>query len=306
MRIPGRDGAIPEYRCTGRINGRHIEVVFAGSGEVIIPSQSLGNIEHADTTSKQYVVFRRREEHLIERNLRRRHGDLIWKRLPGDEGRGTFEVRAEFDARALCAIEMNRTVAKFGCNLIAEVFGRAAVESGFGELKRFIETGQYEDTLPAGIIWDEIILRHVPPVPPKHIFILFRDGMQHQVVILVFLFSLFPFCVVANNPEVRTDAFDSRTIDPYVGRFVPLLATRLLPEAHLAPTIAGLPRGGVEQAISAAKFAHKWTLDACERSSSSSGDHILCYECGRVLEPAITTCPYCGKDPLPAKAVGRD
>ncbi len=124
LRIPGKGGVVPSYRCIGRVHEKDVEVVFSGDGEIIIPSRSLGDIKEAETVGKQYLVFRKKEEHIIERNLRRKHGDLVWKRLPGDEGSATVEVRAEFDARTLSSIEMSRTVAKFGFNLMAEVFGR--------------------------------------------------------------------------------------------------------------------------------------------------------------------------------------
>lgn len=302
LRIPGKEGAIPSYRCTGFFNGQEVEVTFTGDGEVIIPSKPAGETKETNTTQKQYVVFRKKEEHIIERNLQRKHSDLVWKRLPGDEGRGTIEVRAEFDAGVLCSTEMNRTVAKFGFNLMAEGFGVKAVANRFGQLREFIRTGRYQGETPAGIIWDEALLRHVPRIPPKHLFVLFRDGRKNRVVILISLFSLFPFCVVATDPEIRTDAFDSRTIDPYVGQFVPLLATRPLPEADLGHTLPELARGGLQEAMAAARFAHKWVLDASEQMRSPDGEHALCYECGRVFEPRADRCPYCGKDPLPPRA----
>lgn len=306
LRIPGKEGVIPPYRCTGIFNGEEVDVNFSGDGEVIIPSRSVGEIKESNATGKQYVVFRKEEEHIIERNLRRKHSGLVWKRLPGDEGKAIVEVRAEFDARVLCSPEMNRTVAKYGFNLIAEVFGLNAVANRFNELRRFVLTGHHEVAIPAGIIWNETALRHVPSVPPKHLFILFRDGRKSRIVILISLFSLFPFCVVANDPEIRTDAFNSRTIDPYIGRFVPLLASRPFPEAILGRTLPELPRGGLKEAIPAAKSAHKWVLDASEQMRSPDGEHVLCYECGRVFEPRAATCPYCGKDPLPSRAPAPD
>ncbi len=79
----------------------------------------------------------------IWNNPRRRHHDLVWKRLLGDEGRTAVEVRAEFDARVLCSSEMNRAVAKFGLNLMPDVFGRESVEERFQDLRSFIRTGQH-------------------------------------------------------------------------------------------------------------------------------------------------------------------
>lgn len=167
MRIPGKYGDVPDYRCTGQMSGRKVEVTFTGTGEVIIPTKPIGAVEEDATPGKQYIVFRKGEEHVIERNLRRKHGDLIWKRVPRDEGRATIEVRAEFDAHTLCSVDMNRTVAKFGFNLMARVFGTAAVTSASMELKRFIQTGEYDGTIPVGIIWDPNILRHVAHRAPK-------------------------------------------------------------------------------------------------------------------------------------------
>lgn len=302
LRIPGKEGQVPSYRCSGRINDQDVEVTFSGNGEVIIPNRRIGQINDVEATERQYLVFRKKEEHIIEHNLRRRHSDLIWKRRPGDAGRAIVEVRAEFDARVLCTIEMGRTVAKYGLNLIAEVFGLNASKASFEELRRFIRTGQYTGPVPAGIIWDQKTLRHVPSVPPKHIFILFRDGRANQIVLFISIFSLFPFCVVANDLEIRTDAFNSRTIDPYIGRFTPLIATRALPEATLAHVLSQMPRGDLKQAIPAAKFAHRWVMDASEKLRSGDGEHVVCYECGRILGPNAAICTYCGKDPLPATA----
>jgi len=299
MRIPGKSGAVPEYRCDGGINGQPIEVVFAGTGEVLIATRSLGESKDENTASKAYMVFRKKEEHIIEKNLRRRHNDLIWKRLPGDEGRGTVEVRAAFDASTLCSLEMSRTIAKFGLNLIAEAFGANTLFGHFEELRHFVNTGECTGSVPAGIIWEPQTLKRLPQEPPKHLFILFRDGKQHHIIILIYLFSLFPYCVVARDSEIKTDAFQSRTLDPYDGRFAPLLATRPFPEVPLARAIANAPRGTLQQAIPAAQHAHKWLTDACEQSCSA-GDPVICYESGRVQKPGTATCTYCGKTTLPA------
>jgi len=175
----------------------------------------------------------------------------------------------------------------------------SALQKQFKELRHFINTVEYMDSIPAGIIWEPRALRRVPQETPKHVFILFRDGKQDRIVILIYLFSLFPFCVVARDSEINTDAFQSRTLDPYGGRFVPLLATRPFPEVRLAGAIASLPIGTLQRAIPAARFTHKWVTDACERTSSA-GDPVLCYECGRVQKPGTMTCTYCGKSALPA------
>jgi len=299
MRIPGKNGAVPEYRCRGRVDGQLIDVVFTGTGEVLIANLPLEETKNQNSVSKAYKVFRKKEESIIERNLRRRHNDLIWKRLPGDEGRGMVEVRAAFDASTLCSLEMNRTIAKFGLNLIAEVFGANTLFGHFEELRHFVNTGECTCALPAGIIWEPQTLKRLPQEPPKHLFILFRDGKQYRLTILIYLFSLFPFCVVARDSEIKTDAFQSRTLDPYVGRFAPLLATRPFPEVPLARAIANAPKGTLRQAIPAAQHAHKWLTDACEQSCSAD-DPVICYECGRVQKPGSATCTYCGKTTLPA------
>jgi hypothetical protein len=76
-----------------------------------IPELRLHRLGIVTKTEEQYVVFRKGEEHIIERNLRRKHSGLLWKQLPGDEAKSTIEVRAEFDAQAVCSTGMNRTVA---------------------------------------------------------------------------------------------------------------------------------------------------------------------------------------------------
>ena len=297
MRIPGKDDAVPEYRCEGRIHGHRVEVIFSGTGQVIIPTQSLGQAADAQgAKTKEYLVFRKSEEYVIERNLKRKHGDLTWKRRPGDDGRGTVELRAAFDVRTLCSPEMNRMIAKFGLNLMAQAFGVDTVSSRFAELKHFIQTGEHNSAPPAGIIYEPNVTRHIPTVPPKHVLILFRDGAEHRTVSFISLFSLFPFCVVASDLSIGVDAFKSQVINPYDGSLVTLFATRPYPEVRLARSIAKLPRGGLEQAIAIAKRAHRWVLD-----NSDGNDSVICYECGRVLEAKAISCQYCGGPSAPEK-----
>jgi len=300
LRIPGRDGRVPEYRCQGRVDGRDVPVVFTGEGFVEIPPQVVADAtDEQGRLGKEYRVFKRGQDAIIEANLKRRHKDLAWRRNPEDKSRGVIEVRAEFDSNVLCLSETNRCVAKYGLNILTHCYARSYVANRFRGLRRFIQTGMHEGAPPAGIIWNEALVRRVQASPPKHVLILFADGRRHRIVLFMHFFSLFPFCIVAPDVDVSIDLLKSFYIDPYEGRLNPMIVGAYpVPEVLFSEALANEPRGTTKQAHAAGAYAHKWILKTCEERRASD-DHCLCYECGRALETPANVCPYCGKAPFP-------
>jgi hypothetical protein len=148
-------------------------------------------------------------------------------------------------------------------------------------------------------MWSENFLRRIQPSPPKHVIILFADGHRHRVVMLMYFFCLFPYCVMETHQDVSVDLFKSFFIDPYEGVLSPIIVGGLpVPEVLLSEDLANQPRGGIEQARSAGTYAHKWILKTCEERRVSDR-HAFCYECGRVLEAPADLCPHCGKPVFP-------
>src|SRR5687768_5441463 len=37
LRIPGRDGRVPDYKCQGTVDGKPVEITYAGHGRIRIP-----------------------------------------------------------------------------------------------------------------------------------------------------------------------------------------------------------------------------------------------------------------------------
>ena len=102
---------------------------------------------------------------------------------------------------------------------------------------------------------------------------MYNDAQDHRVIVLVYLFSLFPFCIVAADPDVRVESVaGSYQIDPYIGSIDPLLTTRFRPEPVFLRALAAESRGGADQAKAAGKNARKWLLQVSESDSSTAND----------------------------------
>lgn len=300
LRVPGRDGKVPDYNCRGRVEGQDVPVKFTGDGFVEVPPQIISDVtDEQGRRGKEYRIFKHEQAPIIEGNLKRRKGDLIWRRVSGNESQGHIDIRAEFDSNVLCLPETNRCVAKYGLNILTHHFGQQYVANRFHELRHFIEGSVWEGTLPAGIVWQKEVLQKVQAHPPKHLFIVFADGRKRRVVMLIYLFSLFPFCVVASDPDVRVDLLRSDFIDPYVGTFDPMLVGAFaFPEPPFSEALAAAPRGTTAHAHAAGESAHAWILKTCEERRISD-EHSFCYQCGRVLEAPLEMCPYCKEAPFP-------
>ncbi len=300
FRIPGKDGRIPDFKCYGRPEGesRTIPVIITGDGRVLLPPQRVSENTPPDRVEREYRVFKAGEELKIETNLRRRHGDLVWQRLGKNDGRLVIEVAAEFDAGILCTPNASRCAAKYALNLIAYTLGKSFVQGRFADLKKFVTTGVFSGELPAGIVWNEALFKRIQHHPPRHVLIVYNDAKDHRVIVLVYLFSLFPFCIVASDPDIRVESVaGSYQIDPYIGSIDPLLTTRFRPEPIFLRALAAEPRGGAGQARVGGQNARKWLLEVSE--SDSSTDFHACYSCTRLLERFQPVCPYCGQNSLP-------
>ncbi|HLY61346.1 MAG TPA: HNH endonuclease [Terriglobia bacterium] len=300
LRIPGRDGTVPDYKCWGRADGQDVAVTFTGDGRVEIPPQALPITDGDVTKGREYRVFKRGQDDVIENNLRRRHHELAWRQNKGAKSLGVVEVRAEFDSNILCTNETNRSIAKYALNLLTYHYGTAYTAERFASLRRLIRaTETPSENHCTGIIWENDLFRFIQSVPPKHLLIVFADGQMKRVVVFICLFSLFPFCVVAQEPEISFDLFKSFFIDPQGdGKMNPLLVTRAFPEVAFSHWLATLPRGTAKQAHAAGAFAQKWILEESKRRRESD-QHHMCYECGFIMETLTELCPRCGKRPLP-------
>ncbi len=79
LRIPGRDGVIPDFKCEGEVDGLPVNVTMASDGRIVIPPQPLKKNENA----REYRLFHKDQETLVEQNLKERHKDLHWQRTSG-------------------------------------------------------------------------------------------------------------------------------------------------------------------------------------------------------------------------------
>jgi hypothetical protein len=208
------------------------------------------------------------------------------------------ETRATFHASVLSSPATNRCMTKYAMNLIAYKFGPRFVENRFGALKEYVRSGQYPGIPPAGIVWDEKLFRLMQTAPPKHGISIFIDGENHEAIVFLYLFFLFPFCIVLPDPKITVEVAASLCIDPYIGTLDPWLVTRFTPERDFCRLMARQQRGTEKQAAAAARAAQKWLLDVCETESADKNFHV-CYSCTKLLDRIQETCPYCGQNSLP-------
>ncbi len=310
FRVPNREGDVPDLDLTGQLDGdaKRFPVKITGDGRVLIPPQSVRDEKTTSTREKEYRTFTDKQASVIEQNLRTKHNDVMWRRLENTEGIQIINVRLEFDGAMLCSPEANRTVAKYALNLLAYRYGLPFVTDKFRALKDFVLGKASDQTM--GILWNPTVLKSLPFAAPKHLFIIYADGAAHRVTVFIWLFSLFPYAVVIEEPAVSVDSYWSTAIDPYDGTFAPLfvgaapLATAAgigdqfpLPEQELTRQIATLTLGGVNQAAAAARNAMQF-IEGIRAESKFETLHI-CYNCGRVLEQISDTCKYCGHSPKP-------
>lgn len=298
-RIPGREGTIPDFRCEGYLDGQRVTVTFSGDGRVLIPPMPLKSAGNPQENEREFRVFKGSQDAVIEANLRRKHGDLVWRQVDKNDHRAIIDVRSEFDSSVLTKSTSNRCVAKYALNLIAWAYGETYVSTRFAGLKEYVQTGNFTGREPSGVIWDEQLFGLMQSAPPKHGFSLHRDADNHTVIVVLFLFFLFPFCVVADDSEIMLDSVGpSYTIDPYLGTLDPWLVTRIVPERRFCLAAANEDRGTLSAAKAVGQRAIQWFLEVCREQGGNRQSH-LCYSCSKVLQQVTSVCPYCGNDPLP-------
>jgi hypothetical protein len=310
FRIPNREGAVPDLDVSGQLAGdaKRFPVKITGDGRVLIPPHPVSDEKPRTSHEKEYRIFTKKQESVIEQNLRAKHGDLIWRRLEETDVTQIVNVQAEFDAAILCSHEANRTVAKYALNLLAHHYGLAFVTEKFSALKEFV-LGKGPDQR-VGIFWDPSLLKSLPFATPKHLFIVCVDGAAHRVTVFIWLFSLFPYAVVIEEPAISVDSFWSAAIDPYDATFTPLFVGAIppaptavignrfpLPEHGFARQIEKLTLGGLEKAVATARHAMRFIERI--RAEHKFGTLHICYHCGRVLEQISDTCKYCRQSPKP-------
>jgi hypothetical protein len=146
------------------------------------------------------------------------------------------------------------------------------------------------------------------------LFVIVCDSKTHTVTVFIYLFCLFPFCVITEEPGVLTDSSKSGAVDPYKGRFTPLflggspemlgrqsLLPFPMPEYEFADLLRRSEIGTLRQAVQAAKNA---VLFMQAVYSGQSGMPHICYHCKKILAQLTPVCEYCGHPPIPEKATG--
>jgi|GEM_PF-3295948 hypothetical protein len=310
FRVPNREGNVPDLDVSGQLDGetRRFPLKITGDGRVIIPPQPIRDDKTPITNEREYRIFAKKEELVIEKNLRTKHRDLIWRRLEQQGGIQNVNVSLEFDGAILCSPKANRTVAKYALNLLAFCYGLTFVTDKFRSLKDFVlGKGTHQRV---GVLWNPAFLNSLPFAVPKHLFIVYVDAAAHCVTVFMWLFSLFPYAVVIEEPEISVESFWSAAIDPYDGTFTPLFIGAVihgsgaaigsnfpLLEREVARQIQALSLGGTEQAASVARNAMRFIEQI--RAESEFGTLHICYNCGRVLEQISDQCKYCGHSPKP-------
>jgi hypothetical protein len=310
FRVPNREGDVPDLDVSGQLDGdaRRFPVKITGDGRVLIPPQPIRDDKTSVTREKEFRVFTKKEELVIEKNLRSKHSDLIWRQLEQQDGIQNIDVSLEFDGAMLCGPEANRTIAKYALNLLAYRYGLAFVTGKFRALKDFVLGRVSEQRV--GVLWNPTFLNSLPFAVPKHLLIIYVDAAAHRVTVFIWLFSLFPYAVVVEEPAISVDSFWSAGINPYEGTFTPLFvgatghAPPILIGSHLpvleqevAGQIQALSLGGTQQAAQVARNAMRF-IEQIRAESKFETLHI-CYNCGRVLEQISDECKYCGHSPKP-------
>jgi hypothetical protein len=236
FKVPNRQGVIPSVRLQGKIGSEEFKFVITGDGKADIHPAALRDEKTASGHEKEFRIFHKAHEMKIGDALRSRHSDLVWKQLQDTEVKQVIDVQAGFDAELLCSAEANRTIAKYALNLLIHQYGYEWVKNGFQSLIAYVK-GE-ASTSRAGILWEPNLLDRFPFEPPKHLFIIVCDSKTHTVTVFLYLFCLFPFCVVTEEPTVLIDSSKSCAVDPYKGRFTPLFlggSTGMLGRKSLLP-----------------------------------------------------------------------
>ncbi len=308
--IPNGQGVVPSVQLQGKIGAEVFKFVMTGDGRAKIPPKLLRNEKTSSGHEKEFRISHKAHEGEIGNALRSRHQNLVWTQLQGTDVKQVIDVQAGFDAALLCSPEANRTIAKYALNLLIHQYGYDWVRGGFHSLVDYIK-GEPSSTR-VGILWDRVLLERFPFEPPKHLFVIICDSRTHTATIFLYLFCLFPYCVITEEPRILIDSTKNGAIDPYKGRFTPLflggsaaiLARQSLPpfpmpEFEFAQRLQSAEIGGLKQAMRAAKNA---VLFMQAVYSGRPGMPHICYNCKKVLRQLTSVCEYCGQSPVPQKA----
>jgi hypothetical protein len=311
-KIPNAEGVVPDVVLKGRIGSEEFTFEMTGNGRAHITPQLLQSVKTAAGQEREFRIFQKAQESRIENDLRAKHGGLIWTRLEDKELVQIIDVEASFEPSLLCSPEANRTVAKYALNLLIHQYGYDSVNGHFQSLIDYIK-GESSSTC-AGIFWERGLLEHLPFEPPKHVFIIVQDGKAHMVTVFIYLFSLFPFCVITEESSVVIDSFKDGAIDPHKGRITRLILEGTpaalgpspppfpAPDFRFAQALASVEIGTERRAALAARKAMTFMQRVLE---AQPGMPHICYSCKKVLQELTPVCKYCGKSPVPERTAPR-
>ncbi len=307
FKIPNGQGIVPSVQLQGKIGSEEFKFVVTGDGKPEIHPKPLRNQETSSGHEKEFRIFHKAQETQTGEALRSRHHNLIWQQLQGTEVKQIIDVEAGFDAGLLCSPEANRTVAKYALNLLIHQYGRNWVKGGFQDIIAYIK-GELSATR-VGILWEPNLLKQFPFEPSKHLFVLVCDSRTHTATIFLYLFCLFPYCVITGEPGILIDSMKNGAVDPYKGRFTPLFlggSPKMLarqsplpfpiPEFQFSDLLGRAEIGTLKQAMRAAKNA---VLFMQAVYSAQPGMPHICYNCKKLLGRLTSVCECCGKSPVP-------
>jgi hypothetical protein len=310
FQIANGTGTIPSVRMIGRIESEEFNLRVTGDGKAEAPPKLLPTNQIATGPERTFRIFHKAQEQKIENDLRSKHPDLAWSRVPKKQLKWIIDARAEFDVHMLCGADANRTVAKYAVNLLTHQYGYDWVKGRFQDLIAYVK-GQRSSTR-AGILWEPDLIRRFPLAPPKHLFVIVCDSKSRGVAIFLYLFCLLPFCVLTEDARVLVDSAKTIALDPMSGRFAPLflsgsrntlISRRLpafpMPEFEFSDRLRRAEIGTSRQAEPAAVNALNFLKAVATARSEVS--HI-CYNCKKILPELTPICGHCGKSPLPEEA----
>jgi len=310
FKIPNGQGVVPSVELQGKIGSEEFRFVVSGDGKAEIHPQPLREQATSSGHEKEFRICHKAQENKIGNALRSRHHGLVWKQLQDTEVRQIIDVQAGFDAKLLFSAEANRTVAKYAANLLIHEYGYDWVKGRFRSLMDYV-MGAASATR-VGIVWNPELLKRFPFEPPKHLFVIVCDSRTQTATIFLYLFCLFPFCVITQEPEILIDSMKNGAVDPYKGRFALLflggssemlrqesLSPFPMPEFQFADLLGRIEIGTMKHVMQAAKNAVLF-MDAVY-SRLPEMPHI-CYNCKKILGQLTPVCEYCGKSPLPQEA----
>src|SRR5437879_5202978 len=188
FQIANGAGIIHSVQMKGRLGSEDFSFVVTGDGKAEAPPRLLPGKQIATGRQRTFMIFHKAQEGKIENDLRSKHPDLAWSRLPQKPFKWFIDAQAEFDVHMLCGADADRTVAKYAVNLLTHEYGYHWVKGKFHDLIAYVK-GQPSSTR-AGILWEPDLLKRFPLAPPKHLFVIVCDSKSRGVAIFLYLFCL--------------------------------------------------------------------------------------------------------------------